>query len=343
MTPAAGWYLGVDAGNSKTVAVVADTRGTILGYGRAGRGDIYDPAGESHAVGEVRAALDAALAAAAGRTGSSGPVLHTAFCLAGIDWGRDLEYWETTLRGELNWPGSWSIRNDGFALLRAGAPSGVGVALSAGTGAAVAGRGPESGGGSASEWSASWWITHPIGGHALGSEALDAVVRAELGLGERTALTGALLETYGRPHVSDLLEAFTGRQGLGMTGFARAARTVLDVAGRGDPVARRIVEGQGRWYAAYAEVAADRVGIDTSATFDVVLGGSVLRSERPELREATIAALAERLPAAVAVVADRPPALGALLQGLAEGLGGLPDDVLARVDEQPLPADLFLT
>ena len=34
-------YLGVDAGNSKTVAVLADAAGTVLGYGRGGCGDIY--------------------------------------------------------------------------------------------------------------------------------------------------------------------------------------------------------------------------------------------------------------------------------------------------------------
>ena len=59
--------LGVDAGNSKTVAVVADVNGRVLGFGRAGNGDIYGAATEQAAVDAVIAAADAAMTAAYGR------------------------------------------------------------------------------------------------------------------------------------------------------------------------------------------------------------------------------------------------------------------------------------
>lgn len=33
--------LGIDAGNTKTIALIADTSGTVRGYGRAGSSNIY--------------------------------------------------------------------------------------------------------------------------------------------------------------------------------------------------------------------------------------------------------------------------------------------------------------
>ncbi|MEW1841563.1 BadF/BadG/BcrA/BcrD ATPase family protein, partial [Nonomuraea angiospora] len=113
-------YLGVDAGNSKTAALVCDVTGTIAGAGRSGCGDIYGAATPEAAVAEVQAAIDAALAqAGAGRADVAG----AAFRLAGIDWPEDRAYWESALAGR--YP-SRSILNDGYAAIRCGEPSGVG-------------------------------------------------------------------------------------------------------------------------------------------------------------------------------------------------------------------------
>ena len=57
---AGGYFLGVDAGNSKTVALVASADGRVAGWGRGGGGDIY----VSEAVAAVVGAVEGALAAA---------------------------------------------------------------------------------------------------------------------------------------------------------------------------------------------------------------------------------------------------------------------------------------
>src|SRR6185312_10190313 len=67
--------LGIDAGNSKTVAVVADASGEVRGYGRAGNGDIYGALSETHAVAEVVAAIERALQMASGGIDHA-PVVH---------------------------------------------------------------------------------------------------------------------------------------------------------------------------------------------------------------------------------------------------------------------------
>ena len=134
---------------------MADVTGTVLGFGRGGNGDIYGAVTEQAAVDAVIAAADAAMTAAYGRADHT-RLGHAAFCLAGMDWISDHEFWTAQL--DDRYPGlSRTLHNDGFALLRAGEPDGLGVALSLGTGGAVVARGPER------EWTASFWLRDPLG------------------------------------------------------------------------------------------------------------------------------------------------------------------------------------
>jgi N-acetylglucosamine kinase-like BadF-type ATPase len=58
----AGLLLGVDGGNTKTVALVARLDGTIVGAGRAGCADIYGAESPEAAVAEIVSAVEGALA-----------------------------------------------------------------------------------------------------------------------------------------------------------------------------------------------------------------------------------------------------------------------------------------
>ena len=232
--------LGVDAGNSKTVAVVADVNGRVLGFGRAGNGDIYGAVTEQAAVDAVIAAADAAMTAAYGRADHT-RLGHAAFCLAGMDWVSDHEFWTAQL--DDRYPGlSRTLHNDGFALLRAGEPERPG-------GGPVGGhrwrRGrPRSGAGVDRLVLAAG----PAGGGELGRAAFDAVVRADLGIDPATCLTRILLAHLGYDDVSSMLEAGT-RRGGHLPAYAGLARDVLDAARGGDEVARedRLWVRRARW------------------------------------------------------------------------------------------------
>jgi len=54
--------LGVDGGNTKTIAIVLTGEGAVLGTGRAGCGDIHNARGPEAAVAEITGAVRAALA-----------------------------------------------------------------------------------------------------------------------------------------------------------------------------------------------------------------------------------------------------------------------------------------
>ncbi len=330
-------FLGVDAGSSKTVALVGDDTGTVRGRGRAGNGDIYGTETAEEAVLNVVTAVGAALVAAGAVVSD---LRHAAFRLAGVDWPEDEDYWRRAIATQLPGLRSCSMKNDGYALLRCGDPSGVGVAITAGTGPAVAARGP-----GGEEVSASWWIQDLLGGRGLGFAAVAAVMDAELGLRSPTSLTSKLLGLYELPDAKALLHAFTRRDAPRPWGHkARAARAVLQASGEGDATAQEIVRSQARAFTGHARVAADRVGFDAEKDpVVVVLGGSILTSEHPALRDAMTDELLEVMPTAGVRLAYGSPLAGALLDAMAEGNLLVSSEVRDRVLQSWHPADFLLT
>lgn len=330
-------YLGVDAGNSKTVALVADADGAIRGRGRGGNGDIYGAGSEELAVSAVVAAVTEALADADIELVD---VAAAALRLAGLDWAEDEQYWTEAAARRLPSLRRVSVRNDGFALLRCGDVSGVGVAITAGTGPAVAARGRDG-----QEWCASWWIQHSLGGHGLGDAAFRAVVDAEIGLGPPTTLRAELLDLFGYPDVQAMLHAFTRRGGVRSSReLPAAARSVLRAASAGDAVAVGIVETATHTFAGLARVAAERTGLAGRVEpVPVVLGGSVLTSENPVYRDALVEDLRHELGAVSVAATAASPVAGALLDALAEGGVRLDQQLHDRVLTASHPVDFLLT
>lgn len=308
-------YLGVDAGNSKTLAVVCDERGVVRGWGRAGIGDIYGAPDEATAVDNVLRATRAALDAVSSGGQLNPPVVSAAFCLAGADWPEDHTFWRDLLAERLPSLPRMSVRNDGFATLRAGAPQGTGVAVAVGTGPAVVARGPQG-----TERCLGWWCFDPLGGAALVDGALRAVFLAFQGLGPQTALTERLIDLYAVHDVPELRHATSRRTNrLDAHDRTGAAREVLNVAQGGDGTAKALVVTQARALAGYASWVAAEAGFDVDTQeIPVVLGGSVVTSDVPILREALIDELVLRMPHAVPRVIDIAPVFGAVIEAAAE-------------------------
>jgi N-acetylglucosamine kinase-like BadF-type ATPase len=334
-------YLGVDAGNSKTVVLACLASGKVVGVARSGRGDIYGAAGEAEAVAAV---LGAAATALAGAGATRSDVVCAAFRLAGVDWPEDEQFWDETLNSE--WPGlTRSVLNDGYAAIRCGEPSGVGVAVNAGTNAAVAARGPDG-----TTWHMGWWGQHAMGAHGLVSEAFKAAFLACIGAAPETALGPALLDFYGLPDLGELNRWFTRRHDRAPEAERnRAARVVTGAARQGDPVAMEIVNEQGRRLAFYAEIAARHAGLrraalpNTAAPIPVVMSGSVLTDRDSPVAAALCDHLPRALPGADPRHAVLPPAAGAVLDALAEGGVTLTPAVVERLRVTMPPSSFFIT
>lgn len=336
-TPTATLCLGVDAGNSKTAALVSTASGEVVGAGRSDCGDIYGAPTPKAAVDEVMAAVGEALAQAGADLSA---LAGAAFRLAGVDWPEDAAYWEEALSRRLPATVRRSVLNDGYAAIRCGEPSGVGIAIAAGTAGAIAARGHQG-----ELWDMGWWGQHALGAIGLADGALRAVFLAELGLGEPTALTEALLAHFDKPSVAALNHWLTRREG-GATRRDRngCARVVTAAARAGDPVATQIVHAQGRHLATYAGVAARRTGLATAdAPVGVVLSGSVLMADDSPVAAALIQELPHHVPGAVPHRAVVPPVAGAVLDALAENGVGVTDAVAARVAGTMPPKDFLAT
>ena len=288
--------LGVDGGNTKTLAVVADADGRVIGTGRAGCGDIYGAESPDAALRAIADAVAAALGA--------GSVDAAVFSLAGADWPEDFEMLERELRARLGLPDVVVIVNDALGALRSGSPDWTGMSVVSGTHNAIGARHPDG-----RVFHLGWW---PDGGGArdLGSGGLRAVYRAEMGLGPPTALTERALALYGAADPIALLYAFTRRGGLGQSGVDRFAAGVLDAADEGDAVAEAIVAGAGRVLGGQARASAARLDLPVAGS-RVVLTGGVFGHPSDALADATMA----ELPGGVAVRHGPPPVVGAHLLG----------------------------
>jgi N-acetylglucosamine kinase-like BadF-type ATPase len=318
--------LGVDGGNTKTVALVATLAGAVRGAGRAGCADLYNAASPAAAVRAVLEASEAALAAAGG---APADLAAATFSLAGADWPEDFAYLERRLRRRLGRGPRLEIVNDSIGAIRGGTPDGVGVAAVCGTYNAVGARGRDR-----SVFHLGFW-PDGAGAMLLGRDGLRAVYRADLGLAPPTALTVRALGEYGADTPLGLLHEFTRRGGLPAGAEARFAAAVLDEAAAGDEVALAIVTAQARTLAGQAGVAADRVGL--SPPYPLVLAGGVFRHPSGLLARL----VAEALPDATAVPTAVEPAAAALLSALDAAGAGPEADERARAS---LPAaELFAT
>lgn len=329
-----GYVLGVDGGNTKTLAVVGTLHGEIVGFGRGGCSDIYAASSTGAALAEVEKAVSGALNMAGVHTGD---LAVGAFSMAGADWPDDFAFLHPAL-AERGFGARIIIVNDALGALRAGSHDGTGVVVVCGTGTATAARSADG-----RVWHSSWW-QDVQGAHQLGSKALWAVYRAELGIGGPTSLTEAVLRYFERENVEEVLYEFTRRTGA-VPSDARVsglARVLLDAAQSGDSTARCIVEEHGAGLGNYALAAARRVGIE-GTPFDLVLAGGVLRHPSRLLPNALIAQVYTTSPQARPVYSPFEPAIGALFLAL-EAAGVTVDEPLLSRLVPTLPhASLFAT
>lgn len=204
------------------------------------------------------------------------------------------------------------VRNDTFAVLRAGIPEPRGVAVVCGAGINCAGMRPD---GRTARFPAIGRISGDWGGGwGLAEEALWHAARAEDGRGGPTALARTLPAYFGLDSMYALIEALHLEH---VTNERRHELTpvLFATAADGDPVARSIVDRMAEEVVAMATVALTRLDLlDEEAP--VLLGGSVLAARHPQLDDRIRELLAAKAPKAVATVVTARPVLGAVLLGL---------------------------
>jgi N-acetylglucosamine kinase-like BadF-type ATPase len=290
-------FAGIDGGQSSTVAVVLDERGTALGRGTAGPSDHVDePATTQRAAAACETALAAALTAAGLPAGS--PLKAVVVGLSGYEgrWhGREPDFGAAIVR----------YKHDSVIALAGAIRERPAAVVIAGTGSVAYG---ESG------------VREPIrvggfgflfgdegGSFAIARTALAAAMRLT-DRGVLTDLGAAALAFFDYPDLRALARAVSLRE-IGRPHVAGFARVVFDAARLGDPEAAAIVDDAAAALAGLAQLVVEQLGdADVPAVPVAFVGGAM---DNAELRVAATRRLEAATPLARVVAPAFEPAVGA--------------------------------
>jgi N-acetylglucosamine kinase-like BadF-type ATPase len=307
------YFLGVDGGQSSTIAVIGDDRGHIAGWASSGpcnhvaaaegRAKFLRVMGECCSQAAARAGIRAAKprfkAACLGMSG--GPDDKAALLAEVIDAERLV----VTHDAKIAWAGAME-----------GEP---GVVVIAGTGSIAYGENAHGESARAGGWG--YIYGDEGGGFDIARQALRAALREYEGWGPRTALTPALAELTGTVNANDALHKLYTPE-WPRARVAELAMTVDRIAAEGDPVATDILRGAAQQLAILAASVRRQLWPTqprNDESIDISWIGGVFQSQILLERFRTLALLDGNTEAARP---RRSPAAGALL--LAYRVAGLP-------------------
>jgi N-acetylglucosamine kinase-like BadF-type ATPase len=300
--------LGIDAGGTKTVCLLADDQGRVVAEARGGGANLQS-VGEL----EVEKVLHTVMETALAERG----LVPAAICLgiAGVDRPADAE----VIRGIMQRIGYKSralVVNDALVALEAGAGDRPGVVIVAGTGSIAYGRNDAAQAARAGGWG--YLLGDEGGGFWIGRAALAAVVRQFDGRGPATRLTALVLTEMGLSSPTELVHEIYYRD-LHRRAIASLAALVQQAADAGDAVAGQILARAGTELAAAAGSVITRLGMRGDA-FPTILAGGIFRGV-PSLVRDVDTRMSEIAPRSSVQRLEVEPAVGAVRLALGAARG----------------------
>ena len=309
------YVLGIDGGGSKTVCLLMDDTGQLLGRGEAGASN-YQSIGKESAFFSIESAIAQAI-------DYQRFVQIQAICLglAGVSRPEDMQVAHSfveQLKSSASISVVWTLAphnivlcHDALIALVGGIGQAVGIVAIAGTGTIVFGRNQEG-------------RTRRVGGWGpiLGDEAsayhiavsgLRAVMRAYDRRNKPTILQERIREHLDLTSLENLVEVIY-QQGWGVREIAALAPIVDEAATSGDEVAMTIIEDAVSELVQATTVAIDALFTPTDV-FEVVTVGSVWNG-LSKIRDCFEASLVRQKPAAKVIYPRHEPAYGAGLLAL---------------------------
>jgi N-acetylglucosamine kinase-like BadF-type ATPase len=300
--------LGIDAGGSKTVCLLADADGHVLAESR-GAGANLQSAGEL----EVEKVLHGLMIDAVGER----DIRPDAICLgiAGVDRPDDA----AAVRALMRRIGSTSrilVVNDALIALVAGAGHDPGVVIVAGTGSIAYGRDASGRAARAGGWG--YLLGDEGGGFWIGRAALAAVVRQFDGRGPATLLTDMVLTDMHLHSPTELIHAVYDH-GIPRRSIAAIASVVQRAVDAGDAVASEILDRAATELTSAAASVITRLNM-RGDEFPVVLSGGIFAGI-PWLVRGVGARLGEVAPRSHVTHLEVEPAMGAVRLAIATARG----------------------
>jgi N-acetylglucosamine kinase-like BadF-type ATPase len=303
------WVLGLDGGGSKTVALIANEKGRVLGRGESGPATQHT-AGLARAAEAIRTATYQALDDA----GLLVQAIQAAcFALAGADQQIDRQVMASVIAG-LGLKCPIQLEHDATAAL-AGATGGrPGVIIIADTGAIAYG---EDGTGQRARADGYGPILGDAGsGYDVGRRALIAALRHEDGRGPATVLTERIRQRFMLGSMTDLINLVHGNPApLQRQDIAALAPLVTGCALEGDRVARDLIKQAGQELGITASAVLQRLTWPAGQTIPVAGTGSMFDAG-PLLIDPMEQVIRANVPQAELVKSKHTPAYGAVLLAL---------------------------
>lgn len=286
------FFLGIDGGGSKTLAVIVDANGQECGRAQGGSSN-HTVVGSEQAIAQLYAAAELATQAA----GCQLPIKAAWLGLAGVDRPDD----QRVLLPRLQ-PLAAALRltNDAELLLSA-LDDAVGVALVAGTGSICLGRDARGTAARAGGWG------HILGdegsGYDIGRLALQAATRAADGRGEATLLLERIMGAWGLQRPDNMIGRVYNNDDDKAT-IARLSALVLLAAHDGDHVARAILQHAANELALAVLTVCNKLDFP-GGKISLALGGGLLIHEL-DLQGRVLRRIRRRQPLARVAVVEQP-------------------------------------
>jgi N-acetylglucosamine kinase len=301
--------LGIDAGGTKTVCLLADDQGRVVAEARRGGANLQ-AAGEL----EVEKVLHEVMEETLGDRG----ITPAAICLgiAGVDRPDDL----IVVRGLMKRIGHKArvvVVNDALVALEAGAPGQPGVVVISGTGSIAYGR--DASGQAARSGGWGYVLGDEGSGYWIGRAALRAVLREADKRGPVTVLSNLLLKHFDVTQAQELIYRVYNTN-LKPSAIGALATCVQSAFSQGDQVAIGILRGAANELEASALSVARRLEL-IGQPFVFILAGGIFRAV-PWLEQELERRLPLAAPGSHVRLLDREPAVGAVVIALQEAHGG---------------------
>ena len=302
--------LGIDAGGTKTVCMLADEHGAIIAEARGGGANLQS-AGELEVEKVLHHVMEAVLA--------ERDVRPDAICLgmAGVDRPDDGDVVRAVMR-RIGHKARTVVVNDALVALVAGAGDNPGVVIVAGTGSIAYGKDSTGHAARAGGWG--YLLGDEGGGFWIGRAALLSAVRQYDGRGPATLLTDMVLAQMKLDSPTRLIHEIYYRD-LHRHAIASLAALVQRAAEAGDAVATDILARAGTELASAAASVITRLGM-RGDVFPTILAGGIFRG-LPSLARDVSTRLSEVAPRSAVRLLDVEPATGAVRLALAAARGSV--------------------
>ncbi len=317
------FVIGVDGGGTKTLALVSDLKGHILGFGHSGPSN-YHIVGIENAKKSIREAVERALVDSGYDPRSKARV--ACYGLAGLDSPRDFQIVHPHLEA-LGLAEKVVMAHDSHIALMGATAGKPGVIVIAGTGSVAAGidekgRYVRSGG---------WGPVIGDEGSAyfIGREAIVAALRYYDGRGPETRLLEAIKAELGLKAVEDIIGVIYGRT-IAFSRIASIAPLVSRLAKEGDKIAADILVRAGKELATLAVAIIRRLRFEDREFPLAIIGGAFKAG--PLLVETFRKEVLKAAPKAQISKPRLPPVVGAVLIALREAGLSLTDEIIENVE-----------